>query len=271
MNVPEERSCWRQLNQVLTGERVFDLAEAVELLNEGGTAAEVSELIVDTLDVAQSGMAAPAQVQIRPKAIESDDPERALAERLEFCAAHNPVRRKRCEGLEREMDQAFASSDPLPDHLFRQIANVLGNNGLAYVIWWLELLLARSLCRFAPQVDPSFRAAGSNVLLLVDAVRTLKSGAKEPSVEKLLRSIDLPGVSMDSFNWADVALESSLLYHPFRYCIEFAHERENLMRTEPVRESHEVRLVDPIEKGRHDLSNRLRRCPPDGFAQGCAR
>ena len=26
MKVPEEHSCWRQLNQVLTGERVFDLA-----------------------------------------------------------------------------------------------------------------------------------------------------------------------------------------------------------------------------------------------------
>ena len=42
MKVPEEQSCWRQLNQVLTGERVFDLAGAIELLNEGGTAAEVS-------------------------------------------------------------------------------------------------------------------------------------------------------------------------------------------------------------------------------------
>jgi len=39
MKVPEGQSCWYQLNQVLTGERVFDLAGAVELLNEGGTAA----------------------------------------------------------------------------------------------------------------------------------------------------------------------------------------------------------------------------------------
>jgi len=31
------------------------------------------------------------QVQIRPKVIESNDPEKALAERLELCAAHNPV------------------------------------------------------------------------------------------------------------------------------------------------------------------------------------
>src|ERR1019366_9953374 len=93
MKVPEEHSCWRQLNQVLTGERVFDLAGAVELLNEGGTAAEVSALIVDTLDVAQSGMAAPTQVQIRPKVIESDAPEKPRAKLPQLCAAHNPVRR----------------------------------------------------------------------------------------------------------------------------------------------------------------------------------
>jgi hypothetical protein len=44
-------------------------------------------------------MTAPPQVQIRPKVVESNDPEGALAERLELCAAHNPLRRKRCEGL----------------------------------------------------------------------------------------------------------------------------------------------------------------------------
>ena len=144
--------------------------------------------------------------RIRPKVIESDDPEKALAERLELCAAHNPVRRKRCEGLKRELDKAFGSSDPLPDHLFRQIANVFGDNGPAYVIWWLELLLARSLCIFVRQVEPFFQSAGSNVLLLVDAVRTLKSGAAEPSVEKLLRSFELPGVSMGFSNWANCGL-----------------------------------------------------------------
>ena len=257
MKVPEEQSCWYQLNQVLTGERVFDLAGAVELLNEGGTAAEVSELIVDTLDVAQSGMTAPAQVQIRPKVIESDDPEEALAERLELCAAHNPLRRKRCEGLKRELDKAFGSSDPLPDHLFQQIANVFGDHGPAYVIWWLELLLARLLCRFSRQVEPFFQATGGNVLLLVDAVRTLKRGAAEPSVERLLQSFELPGVSIGSFNWANVALEISEHHETFRFCIEFAHERENLMRREPTRESPEVHLVDPIENGHRDLSNDL--------------
>ena len=273
MKVPEEQSCWRQLNQVLTGERVFDLAGAVELLNEGGTAAEVSALIVDTLDVAQSGMTAPAQVQIRPKVIESDDPEKALAERLELCAAHNPVRRKRCEGLKRELDTAFGSSDPLPDHLFQQIANVFEDNGPAYVIWWLELLLARSLCRFVRQVAPFFQSASSNVLPLVDAVRTLKSGAAEPSVEKLLRSFELPGVSIGSFNWANVALEISQHHTTFGFCIEFAHERENLMRREPIRESLEVHLVDLIENGRHDRLNNLvlqrrnaqRALPPGGL------
>jgi len=257
MKVPEERSCWRQLNQVLTGERVFDLAGAVELLNEGGTAAEVSALIVDTLDVAQSGIAAPAQVQIRPKVIESNDPEKALAERLELCAAHNPLRRKRCEGLKRELDKAFGSSDPLPDHLFQQIANVFGDRGPAYVIWWLELLLARLLCHFVRQVEPFFPAAGGNVLLLADAVRALKSGAAEPSVEKLLQSFELPGVSIGSFNWVNVALEISQHHQSFRFCIEFAHERENLMRREPTRESPEVHLVDPIENGHYDLSNNL--------------
>jgi hypothetical protein len=257
MKVPEEQSCWRQLKQVLTGERVFDLAGAVELLNEGGTAAEVSALIVDTLDVAQSGMTAPAQVQIRPKVIESNDPEKALAERLELCAAHNPLRRKRCEGLKRELDKAFGSSDPLPDHLFQQIANVFGDHGPAYVIWWLELLLARSLCHFVRQVAPFFHAADSNVLLLVDAVRTLKSGVAEPSVEKLLRSFKLPGVSIGYFNWANVALEISQHHRSFRFCIEFAHERENLMRREPIRESPEVHLVDPIENGHHDRLNNL--------------
>ena len=257
VKVPEEQSCWRQLNQVLTGERVFDLAGAVELLNEGGTAAEVSALIVDTLDVAQSGMTAPAQVQIRPKVVESNDPEEALAERLELCAAHNPVRRKRCEGLKRELDTAFGSSNPLPDHLFQQIANVFGDNGPAYVIWWLELLLARSLCRFVRQVQPFLQAAGSNVLLLVDAVRTLKSGAAEPSVEKLLQSFELPGVSIGSFNWANVALEISQHKKTFRFCIEFAHERENLMRREPIRESLEAHLIDPIENGHHDRLNNL--------------
>ena len=257
MKVPEGQSCWYQLKQVLTGERVFDLAGAVELLNEGGTAAEVSALIVDTLDVAQSEMTAPAQVQIRPKVVESNDPEEALAERLELCAAHNPVRRKRCEGLKRELDKAFGSSDPLPDHLFQQIANVFGDHGPAYVIWWLELLLARLLCHFVRQVQPVLPAAGSSVLLLVDAVRTLKSGAAEPSVEKLLQSLELPGVSIGSFNWANVALESSQHHQSFRFCIEFAHERENLMRREPIRESPEVHLVDPIENGHHDLSNNL--------------
>jgi hypothetical protein len=255
MKVPEEQSCWRQLKQVLTGEKVFDLAGAVELLNEGETAAEVSELIVGTLDVAQSGMAAPAQVRIRPKVIESDDPEKALIERLELCAAHNPVRRKRCEALKRELDKAFGSSDPLPDHLFRQVANVFGDNGPVYVIWWLELLLARSLCHFVRQVAPLFHAADRNVLVLVDAVRTLKSGAAEPSVEKLLRSFELPGVSMGSCNWADAALEISHHQRTFRFCIEFAHERENLMRREPIPESLEVHLIDPIENGRHGLSN----------------
>jgi hypothetical protein len=43
-------------------------------------------------------------------------------------------------------------------------------------------------------------ADDENVLLRVDAVRTLKSGAAEPSVEKLLRSFKLPGVSMDFSN-----------------------------------------------------------------------
>ncbi|MGA1997315.1 MAG: hypothetical protein ABSH45_16185 [Bryobacteraceae bacterium] len=275
MKVPEEQSCWYQLNQVLTGERVFDLAGAVELLNEGGTAAEVSELIVDTLDVAQSGMAAPTQVQIRPKVIESNDPEKALAELLELCAAHNPMQRKRCEGLKRELDIAFGSSDPLPDHLFQQVANVFGDNGPAYVIWWLELLLARSLCRFVRQVAPFFQAAGSNVLLLVDAVRTLKSGAAEPSVKKLLQSFELPGVSMGSFNWVNAALEISQHHRTFLFCIEFAHERENLMRREPTRESLEVHRVDLIENGRPDLSNNhvLRRrnaqraLPPAGFLE----
>jgi hypothetical protein len=202
-------------------------------------------------------MAAPTQVQIRPKVIESNDPEKALAERLELCAAHNPVRRKRCEGLKRELDKAFGSSDPLPDHLFQQIANVFGDNGPAYVIWWLELLLARLLCRFARQVEPFFQATGGNVLLLVDAVQTLKSGAAEPSVEELLQSFELPGVSIGSFNWANVALEISQHQQSFRFCIEFAHERENLMRREPIRESPEVHLVDPIENGRHDLPNNL--------------
>jgi hypothetical protein len=241
MKVPEEHSCWRQLNQVLTGERVFDLAGAVELLNEGGTAAEVSDLIADTLDdtndVAQSGTATPAQVRTRPKVIESDDPEKALAERLELCAAHNPVRRKRCEDLKRELDKAFGSNDPLPDHLFQQIANVFGDDGPAYVIWWLELVLARSLCIFVRQVEPFLQAAGSNVLLLVDAVRTLKSGAAEPSVGKLLQSFELPGVSMGFFNWANVALEISQHRKALRFCIEFAHEREKLMRRVPIRES----------------------------------
>jgi hypothetical protein len=237
MKVPEDQSCWYQLNQVLTGERVFDLAGAVELLNEGGTAAEVSELIVDTLDVAPSGMVAPTQVQIHPKIIESNDPEMALAERLELCAMYNPVRRKRCEGLKRELDKAFGSSDPLPDHLFEQIANVFGDNGPAYVIWWLELLLALSLCRFVRQVQPFFQAAGSNVLLLVDAVRTLKSGAAEPSVEELLQSFELPSVSMGSFNWANVTLETSQHRKALHFCIEFAHERENLMRRARIRES----------------------------------
>jgi hypothetical protein len=255
MKVPEELSCWYQLKQVLTGEKVFDLAGAVELLNEGETAAEISELIVGTLDVAQSGMAAPAEVPIRPKVIESDDPEMALVERLELCAAHNPVRRKRCEALKRELGEAFGSSDPLPDHLFRQVANVFGEDGPAYVIWWLELLLARSLCHFVRQVAPLFHAADRNVLLLVDAVRTLKSGAAEPSVEKLLRSFELPGVSMGSFNWANAALEISQRQGTLRFCIEFAHERENLMRRGPTRESLEVHRVDPIENGRHGLSN----------------
>jgi hypothetical protein len=255
MKVPEEQSCWRQLNQVLTGERVFDLAGAVELLNEGGTAAEVAELIVDTLDVPQSGMAAPppAQIEIRPKVTESDDPEKALVERLELCAAYNPLRRRRCEGLKRELDKALGSSDPLPDHLFRQIANVFGDNGPAYVIWWLELLLARSLCHFVRQVAPLLQ--GGNLLLLADAVRTLKTGAAAPSVERLLQSFELPGVSMGSFDWANVALEISQRRGAFRFCIEFAHERENLMRREPIREAHAVRLVDPKENGRHDLSN----------------
>jgi hypothetical protein len=257
MKVPEEQSCWYQLNQVLTGERVFDLAGAVELLNEGGTEAEVSALIVDTLDVAQSGMTAPAQVQIRPKVIESNEPEEDLAERLELCAAHNPLRRKRCEGLKRELDAAFGSSGPLPDHLFQQIANVFGDHGPAYVIWWLELLLARLLCRFARQVEPFFQATGGNVLLLVDAVQTLKSGAAEPSVEELLQSFELPGVSIGSFNWANVALEISEHHETFRFCIEFAHERENLMRRESIRESLEAHLVDPIENGHHDRLNNL--------------
>ena len=224
MKVPDEQSCWYQLSQVLAGDRVFDLAGAVELLNEGGTAAEVSELIVDTLDVTQSGMAAPTQVQIRPKVIESNDPEKALAELLELCAAHNPSRRKRCEGLKRELDKAFGSSDPLPDQLFQQIANVFGDNGPAYVIWWLELLLALSLCRFVRQVEQFFHVAGSNMLLLLDAVRTLKSGAAEPSVEKLLQSFELPGVPMGSFNWGNVALEFSQQRKHFRFCIEFAHD-----------------------------------------------
>jgi hypothetical protein len=257
MKVPEEQSCWRQLNQVLTGERVFDLAGAVELLNERGTAAEVSALIVDTLDVAQSGMVPSTPVQIRTTVIESNDPERALAERLELCAAHNPLRRKLCEGLKRELDTAFGSSDPLPDHLFQQVANVFGNHGPAYVVWWLELLLARLLCHFVRQVEPFFQAAGGNVLLLVGAVRTLKSGAAEPSVEKLLQSFELPGVSIGSFDWANVALEISQHQQSFRFCIEFAHERENLMRREPIRESLEAHLLDPIENGRHDLSNNL--------------
>jgi hypothetical protein len=273
MKVPEEQSCWYQLNQVLTGERVFDLAGAVELLNEGGTAADVSELIVDTLDVAQSGMAAPTQVQIRPKVIESNDPEKALAELLELCAAHNPVRRKRCEVLKRELDIAFGSGDPLPDQLFQQVANVFGDNGPAYVIWWLELLLARSLCRFVRQVAPFLQAAGSNVLLLVDAVRTLKSGAAEPSVERLLQSFDLPAVSMGSFNWVNAVLEISQHHRTFLFCIEFAHERENLMRRGPIRESLEVHLVDLIENGRHDplnnpvlqRRNAQRALPPGGL------
>jgi hypothetical protein len=233
MKVPERHSCWYQLNQVLTGERVFDLAGAVELLYEGATAAEVSELIADTLDdtvdVAQSGKVAQAQVQMRPRVIESDDPEKALAERLELCAAHNPVRRKLCEDLKGELDKAFSSSDPLPDHLFHRIANVFGDNGPAYVIWWLELVLARSLCIFVRQVEPFFQSAGSNLLLLVDAIRMLKSGAAEPSVEKLLRSFELPGVSMGFINWANLALEISQHRKAFRFCIEFAHEREDLM------------------------------------------
>jgi hypothetical protein len=238
MKVPAENACWRRLNQVLTGERVFDLAGAVELLNEGGTAAEVSELIAGTLDdpaddkvdVAQNGTAALVHARIRPKATESDDPERVLAEWLELCAAHDPVRRRRCKDLQSELDKAFGSSDPLPDHLFRQIANVFGDNGPPYIVWWLELLLARSLCIFVRQVEPFFRqSAGSNVLLLVDAVRTLKSGAAEPSVEKLLRSFELPGVSIGFSNWANVALEVSQHRKAFRFCIEFAHERENLI------------------------------------------
>ena len=233
MKVPEEQSCWRQLNQVLTGERVFDLAAAVELLNEGGTAAEVSELIAGTLDetdrcrtVRADG---PGGGPDPPKVIESDDPEKALAERLDLCAAHNPVRRKRCEDLKREMDNAFGSSDPLPDHLFRQIARVFGDKGPAYVIWWLELVLARSLCIFVRQLAPFFQFTGSNVVLIADAVRTLKSGAAEPSVEKLLRSFDLPGVSMGFVNWANVALALSQHRKAFHFAIEFAHERENLM------------------------------------------
>jgi hypothetical protein len=238
MKVPAEHSCWRQLNQVLTGERVFDLAGAFELLNEGGTAAEVSELIAGTLDdtiddridVAQNGTAPLAHAQIRPKVTESDDPENALAERLDLCAAHNPVRRRRCAYLKRELDIAFGSIAPLPDHLFRQIANVFGDNGPPYVIWWLELLLARSLCIFVRQIEPFFRqSAGSNLLLLVDAIRTLKSGAAEPSVEKLLRSFELPGVSIGFSNWANVALKISQHRKAFRFCIEFAHERENLI------------------------------------------
>ena len=248
MKVPEEHSCWRQLNQVLTGERVFDLSGAVELLNEGGTAAEVSALIVDTLNVAQSGTAAPTQVQIRPKVIESDDPEKALAERLELCAVHNPVRRKRCEGLKRELDKAFGSSDPLPDHLFQQIADVFGNNGPAYVIWWLELVLARSLCVLVRQVEPLFQSSGSNVLLFVDAVRTLKSGAAEPSVEELLRSFELPGVPMGSHHWASVALEISQHRKALRFCIEFAHEREHLMRRVAIENPSEVRVVDLLRE-----------------------
>ena len=257
MRVPEEQSCWRQLNQVLTGERVFDLTGAVELLNEGGTAAEVSELIVDTLDVAQSGMAATAQARIHPRVNESSDLEKALAERLELCAAHNPLRRKRCEDLKRELDKAFGSSDPLPDHLFQQVASVFGDHGPAYVIWWLELLLARLLCHFVWQVQPFLQAAGGSVLLLVDAVRTLKSGAAEPSVERLLQSFELPGVPVGSFNWVNAALEISQHHGTFRFCIEFAHEREKLMRRVPIRESLEVHFVDPIENGRHDPLNNL--------------
>ncbi len=244
MRVPAEHSCWRRLNQVLTGERVFDLAGAVELLNEGATPAEVSELITGTLDdtiddkaiddkndVAQNGRVESAPGRARPMVLESDDPEKALAERLDLCAAHHPVRRRRCQELERELDRAFTSSNPLPDHLFPQIASVFGDMGLPYVIWWLELLLARSLCIFVRQVEPFFRqAAGSNVLLLVDAVRTLKSGAAEPSVEKLLRSFELPGVSVGYSNWANVALAISQHRKAFRFCIEFAHERENLIR-----------------------------------------
>jgi hypothetical protein len=231
--VPQEHSCWYQLNKVLTGEGVFDLAGAVELLNEGGTATEVLELIADTLDntgnVEQSATVAPAQIQIRPRFIESDDPEKALAERLELCGAHIPVRRKVCEGLKRELDKAFDSSDPLPDHLFHQIADVFGDEGPAYVIWWLELVLARSLCIFVRQVGPLVQSAGNNTLLLVDAIRMLKSGSAESSVEKLLRSYELPGVSMGFLNWANVALEISQHRKAFRFCIEFAHERENLM------------------------------------------
>ena len=48
-------------------------------------------------------------------------------------------------------------------------------------------------------------------------------------MEKLLRSFELPGVSMGFFNWANVALEISQHNKAFRDRIEFAHERENLM------------------------------------------
>jgi hypothetical protein len=76
-------------------------------------------------------------------------------------------------------------------------------------------------------------------------------------VEELLQSFELPGVSIGSFDWANVALEISQHQQSFRFCIEFAHERENLMRREPIRESPEVHLLDPIENGRHDLPNNL--------------
>jgi hypothetical protein len=55
------------------------------------------------------------------------------------------------------------------------------------------------------------------------------SGAAEPSVERLLRSFELPGVSIGFSNWANVALEISQHRKAFRFCIEFAHERENLI------------------------------------------
>jgi len=173
---------------------------------------------------------APAQVQIRPKVVESNDPEEALAERLELCAAHNPVRRKRCEGLKRELDKAFGSSDPLPGHLFQQIANVFGimvrrtSSGGWSCCWHVYSATLSGRCsRFLP-------AAGSSVLLLVDAVRTLKSGAAEPSVEKLLQSLELPGVSIGSFTGLTWLWRFRSTTSPFAFCIEFAHERENLMR-----------------------------------------